>query len=367
MKHFYTLLTIVFVFFSVEGLAQATKPQEPQQPFNYKVEEVFFTNPEAKNIKLAGTLTLPKGNNNPTTVILIAGSGPQNRNSELLGHKPFLVISDYLTNNGIAVLRFDERGIAQSQGNHKTATTLDLASDVNAAVNYLLKRTDINTNKIGLVGHSEGGLIAPIVASQNKKVAFITLLAGPGVNGRKVLESQTEKIAELSGTTKEGIAFNKKLTTIAYNIIETEKDSTKIKPAITKGLQDYKTELEATKSPFAIYINNYLIKQLTNQITSPWMLQFLKLKPKQYLAQVNCPVLAINGTKDLQVLPDLNLNAIDHALKEAKNNNVTIKKLEGLNHLFQQSKTGLPQEYAQLDETFNPKALELIKNWIVLQ
>ncbi|WP_452221895.1 alpha/beta hydrolase family protein [Lacinutrix salivirga] len=367
MKPLYLIFTFCFLWFSTEGIAQNTKPQEPIPPFQYSSEEVNFKNIKADNITLSGTLTLPKNKKKPAVVVLIAGSGPQNRNSEILGHKPFLVISDYLTNNDIAVLRFDERGIEKSEGNHKTATTFDLASDVNAAVEYLKTRTDINTSKIGLIGHSEGGLIAPIVASKNKTVAFIVLLAGPGVNGQEVLQSQSKKIAELSGTTQEGIAFNNNLTSVAYEVIKTEKDTSKLKTNITKALENYKSELESENSPFAIYVNEFTIKQLTNQLTNPWMLSFLKIEPQHYLSQVKCPVLAINGTKDLQVLPDLNLNAIESALKKGNNNAITIIQLEGLNHLFQKSETGLPQEYAGLEDTFNIDALMVIKNWILEQ
>lgn len=212
-------IRLFFYFFTLIVISQNNRTQEPKTPFNYISEDVFFTNRTTDSVILAGTLTLPKSKKNPPVVILISGSGPQDRNEELMGHKPFLVLSDYLTNKGIAVLRYDDRGIGKSKGNFGTATTFDFASDVEAAIKYLKTRKDINHKKIGLVGHSEGGLIAPIVASQNKDVAFTILLAGTGVNGRKVLESQSWEMAKQMGATEETLNFNKAFTGVAYDVI----------------------------------------------------------------------------------------------------------------------------------------------------
>ena len=227
--------SILFLIFPLVINAQKNRPQDPKGPFNYSSEDIYFTNYKADSIKLAGTLTLPKNKTNSTVAILISGSGPQNRNEEVkqFNHRPFLVLSDYLTNNGIAVLRYDDRGIADSEGDFGKATTLDFASDVEAAIAYLKTRNDIDTLKIGLIGHSEGGLIAPIVASKNKAVAFAVLLAGTGVDGATVLESQSRKAAELAGVTKQQLDENEKLTTIIYGIIKTETDKTIIKSKIT--------------------------------------------------------------------------------------------------------------------------------------
>lgn len=342
------------------------RPQEPKTPFNYHSENVFFTNNKADNIKLAGTLTLPKNKKNPTVAILISGSGPQDRNSEIkqFNHKPFLVLSDYLTNNGIAVLRFDERGIAESEGDFSTATSFDFASDIESAIKYLKTRKDINTNKIGLIGHSEGGLIAPIVASKNKSVAFVVLLAGPGVNGRVVLESQSWEMGKTAGATDETLNFNKTLTSLAYNVLKTETESSKIKSEVKLAINKFKKELEEKSSPYAMYISDAMINQLSSQIASPWLSTFIITEPKNYLEKTNCPILALNGSKDLQVLPKLNLGGINKALKTANNKDVTIKELEDLNHLFQTAKTGSVQEYSQIEETFSLVALKEISNWI---
>ena len=364
MKYLNNLSVALFILFTSLTVAQTEKPQTPKAPFDYIIEDVTFINTAADSIVLAGTLTLPKAIVNPPVAILINGSGAHDRDCNIMGHKSFWVIADYLTNSGIAVLRYDERGTAQSQGDFSTATTFDLAKDVEAGINFLKSRTDIDASKIGLIGHSEGGLIAPIVASTNTNVAFIVMLAGTGVNGQEVLQSQSKKIAELQGTTKEGIAFNHQLTSIAYDALHSETEMDKQKAAITLALENYKKQLEADQSPFAVYVNNIVIKQLTSQLTNPWLYAFITLDPKAYLEKVTCPVLVLNGTKDVQVLPEINLPAIKKHLETAKNNDVTIHEIEGLNHLFQTAKTGNINEYAKIEETFSPVALKLISDWI---
>ncbi len=335
------------------------RPQEPKKPYPYKIEEVKFINKKATNITLSGTLTLPKNIEKPAIAILISGSGPQDRNEEILGHKPFLVISDYLTKNGIAVLRYDDRGVAQSEGTQKDATSADFATDVEAAISYLKTRTDIDTHKIGLIGHSEGGFIAPMVASKNKEIAFIVLLAGTGTDGAKVLRSQANKSFELAGVSKEHIDFNDNLSKEIYQFVKTEKNIEKLKEKITNYLNKAKKNAPKTLSK---ELTDTVIKQQVKTITSPWMRYFIKTNPEQFLNKVTCPVLALNGSKDFQVIADLNLNGIEKSL--IKTNDVTIEKLKGLNHLFQTCETGAFDEYANIEETFSPKALEIITNWI---
>tara|TARA_R110000868_G_scaffold95865_9_gene263523 strand:- start:175 stop:1275 length:1101 start_codon:yes stop_codon:yes gene_type:complete len=345
--------------------SQTNRPQDPKEPYNYISEEVYFINFEADSIKLAGTLTLPKNKKKPVVAILISGSGPQNRNSELapFNHRAFLVISDYLTNNGIAVLRYDDRGIAESEGDFGSATTLDLASDVDAAIAYLKTRNDIDTTKIGLIGHSEGGLIAPIVASKNDAVAFAVLLAGTGVNGATILETQSRRAAELAGAPKAMLDENEKLTTIIYGIIGSETDEEIIKTKITTALNDFKTNNPT--SPISAAITPTMIEQQLSMLKSKWLLNFIRLEPKEYLEKTTCPVLVLNGSKDFQVLPDINLEGIRNGLKKASNKDVTIMELEGLNHLFQTAETGSMQEYGEIEETFSPVALEIIRDWIL--
>lgn len=336
-----------------------TRPQDPKKSYNYKSEDVYFTNSKANNIKLVGTLTLPKNVKKPAVAILISGSGPQNRNSEIFNHRPFLVIADYLTNNGIAVLRFDDRGVAKSEGTQKGATSKDFATDVEAAVKYLKTRNDIDTKKIGLIGHSEGGLIASMVVSKNKDVVFVVLLASPGVDGGEVLRTQTKKALELAGSSQEHIDFNDKLSNEIYSLVKSISNVDNLKLEITNHL---KKASEIAPLSIATQLTDINIKNQVKTVTSPWMMYFIKTNPKQFLEKVTCPVLAINGAKDFQVIADLNLNGIKSAL--SKNKDVTIKKLEGLNHLFQTCETGAFNEYAQIEETFSPKALEIIKNWI---
>ncbi len=360
--YFKNIFFICFLF-TTTLFSQANRPQEPKEPFNYTSKAILFTNFKADSIKLAGTLSLPKGIKKPVVTILISGSGPQNRNQELAGHKPFLVLADYLTNNGIAVLRYDDRGTAESEGNFKNASSFDFATDVEAAITYLKTRGDIDTSKIGLIGHSEGGLIAPMVASRNKDVAFTVLLAGTGVNGAKVLETQSRRAAELAGIDSTVLDENQKLTTIILDIIRTNSDVEIIKGKITKGLNDFKTE--NPKSILAPAITPTLIKQQLSILESKWLLTFIRIEPKKYLEKTTCPVLALNGSKDFQVLPKINLEGIKNGLEIARNKDVTIKELEGLNHLFQTAETGSMQEYSKIEETFSPIALEIIKNWIL--
>ncbi|HUZ57372.1 MAG TPA: alpha/beta hydrolase [Hanamia sp.] len=336
------------------------RPQEPKKPFPYLSEDVTFEN-KKDNISLAGTLTLPNKEGVFTVVVLIAGSGPQDRNEEVFGHKPFLVLSDYLTRNGIAVLRYDKRGIGKSTGNYQIATTADFASDAESAVEYLKTRKEINKKEIGLIGHSEGGIIAPMVASENKSVAFIILLAGPGLNGEQLLLLQEQAIGKSSGMTdkdlKKLITENKNL----YDIIT----KVNIEEEMKKELSNY------IQSELPDSLNQDQKEQVVNQelkiLASPWYVYFLKTDPATYLKEVKCPVLALNGSKDLQVPPEQNISAIKQALADGGNKKVTTEILPGLNHLFQECKTGLPNEYATIEQTFSPTALLIIKNWILKQ
>jgi len=343
----------------IEAIKPKARPQDPKEPFNYIAEEITFVNKSANNIKLSGTLTIPNGIKNPPVAVLISGSGPQNRNEELLNHRPFLVLADYLSSNGIAVLRFDDRGVAKSEGVFKDATSADFATDVEAAVAYLQTRTDINTKKIGLIGHSEGGFIAPMVAAKNKKIAFIVSLAGTGVDGAEVLRTQANKAMELEGTAQDHINFNDKMTKYIYGLLKKEKNNAVLKQKMTAYLKNARNE--APKSIAAVLTDDGITKQIKT-ITSPWMSYFIKTDPKQFLCKVKCPVLAINGEKDFQVLPELNLNGFKNSLKKSKD--VTTLELKGLNHLFQTCKTGTFNEYAQIEETFSPKALKIIGDWI---
>jgi hypothetical protein len=338
------------------------RPQEPKPPFPYTSEDVTFTN-DKFNIKLAGTLTIPSGKGPFKAVIMITGSGAQNRNEELMGHKPFLVIADFLSRNGIAVLRYDDRGVGGSQGNYSEATSGDLATDAEAAFNFLKTNTKINQKEIGLMGHSEGGLIAPIVASTNPAVGFIVSLAGPGVTGQQIIIRQSQDIGRLSGekenVIKENTETNKKL----YAILRKEKDN---KKAEIKILALYKEILEKKKTSKEDTEKEVSRMKITfGANTYTWFRYFIMTDPTIFWKKVECPVLALNGEKDLQVSAKENLPAIEKALRSSGNESIKTVKLAGLNHLFQHCKTGLPAEYSSIEETFSPDALKIISDWIL--
>jgi pimeloyl-ACP methyl ester carboxylesterase len=334
------------------------RPQEPTRPYPYYSEDISFQNKKA-NVTLAGTLTLPKKEGIYPAVILITGSGAQNRNEEVFGHKPFLVIADYLTRNGIAVLRYDDRGFAQSTGNFSTATTFDFASDVESAISYLKTRKEINSKKIGLIGHSEGGTIAPIVAAaEPKDVDFIVLLAGPGLQGDKLMLLQKEKLEQAMHIDKQQIFKGQEIFKGAYDIIlHSDAADSNLKNKVGTYF----------KQSFGDKVPEEQISAITNQIVNPWMINFLKYNPIPTLEKVKCPVLALGGGKDLQVPPEENLIAIKTALEKGGNKNVTTKVFPNLNHLFQDCKTGLLSEYSEIEETFSPLALDEITKWIKKQ
>jgi pimeloyl-ACP methyl ester carboxylesterase len=337
------------------------RPQEPKPPFPYTSEEVTFTNSKF-DIKLAGTLTIPEGPGPFKTVVMISGSGAQNRNEELLGHKPFLIIADHLSRNGIAVLRYDDRGVGASQGIYSEATSADLATDGEAAVAFLRNNPKISQNAIGLMGHSEGGLIAPIIYATDPGVGFIVSLAGPGVTGEKIILRQSADISRASGvdekTIKESVETNKKL----FAILKKEKDN---KTAERKILTKYAEILEKQNTP-----EEDAEKAISNlglsfgAGTYTWLRYFLVTDPAVYWKKVKCPVLALNGEKDLQVASDENLQAIKKALKSSESQVKTVS-FPDLNHLFQHCKTGLPAEYSTIEETFSPEALKIITDWIL--
>jgi fermentation-respiration switch protein FrsA (DUF1100 family) len=325
------------------------RPQNPVKPYPYREEEVAYDNKSA-GITLSATLTLPSGSGPFPAVLLVSGSGPQDRDESLLGHRPFFVLADYLTRHGIAVLRADDRGVGKSKGNFAAATSVDFASDAEAGIAYLLSRAEVNKRKIGLVGHSEGGLIAPIVAARNSAVAFIVLMAGPGVPGDEILVAQSVLIAEASGVGRDQAEKNGAELRQTIAVVKREKDGAAVETKLR--------ELLAGRIP---------APQLDAQIralTAPWFRYFIEYDPAPTLRTVKCAVLAIAGEKDLQVPPKQNLAAIRTALQAGGNKDVEVEELPGLNHLFQTAKTGSPAEYGQIEETISPMALDRIARWI---
>ena len=347
--------------------AKATSPARPQDPtsFPYRQEEVSFTNPKAGNT-LAGTITMPSEGKAKRIVVFITGSGPQNRNEEVVqfNHRPFLVWSDWLTRNGIAVLRFDDRGVGASTGVFTTSTSADFADDVQAAVNYIQSRSDLKNLSIGLMGHSEGGMIAPMVACSNNAVKFIILLAGPGIPNSELMIQQTADQMRLSGASDSEIAtaarLNKKLyaTMGECKNLPEEELKTKLQKMMRNELNKLPAQERGEDSSDA------KLQEGVMKVCSPWYRYFITFDPADYLTRTQCPVLALNGTLDMQVSCAPNLKGINDCLQKAGNRNVQIAPLEGLNHLFQKATTGTVEEYGKITETVNPLALKTVTDWI---
>jgi uncharacterized protein len=346
----------------VDKLPTAKRPQEPKRPFPYREEEITYENKKAK-VKFAGTLTLPQGDGPFPAVVMITGSGPQDRDEEILGHKPFLVIADYLTRRGIAVVRVDDRGVGGSTGDNNTSTSADFAEDALCGVAFLKGRKEIDAKNIGLIGHSEGGLVGPLAASQSKDVAFVVMLAGPGLPGEQILIEQNKLILQSVGASKETIARQLKWLSIALPIIKEEADGKAAKKRVLEELAKWKeTADENEKKDVAEFVKP--LQGAVGQLTTKWFRFFLSYDPRPALRKVQCPVLALNGEKDLQVPCKANLAEISKALREGDNREFMIQELPDLNHLFQRCKTGGVQEYGAIEETIAPVVLETMADWI---
>jgi pimeloyl-ACP methyl ester carboxylesterase len=346
------------------NLSRIVRPQEPAKPYPYHEEEVTFENGE-DGITLAGTLTLPEKKGTFPAVVLISGSGAQNRDEELEGHKPFLVIADCLTRSGIAVLRFDDRGTAASTGDFKTATGFDFSKDVESAVRYLQTRKEINRKKIGLIGHSEGGSVAPMLASRSKDIAFIVLLAGTGVSGDRLLLSQQEALYTASGMSAAEWETIRTINAKAFEMVVQSTDPEQLKTDLTAYLKQILKD-HPDQKPQSMSEEQF-IQLSVNQMSNPWMTHFIKYNPVPALEKTKCPVLVLNGEKDLQVPAKENTEAIRSALIKGGNSQITVKTFPGLNHLFQECKTGLPSEYGTIEQTFSPVVLEEMQKWIDAQ
>jgi len=339
------------------------RPQMPKPPFPYKSEDVTYENKTGK-ARLAGTLTIPEGPGPFPAALLITGSGPQDRDETLMGHKPFWVLADDLTRRGIAVLRVDDRGVGKSTGDLANATSRDFAGDAKAGVAYLKTRKDINARKIGLIGHSEGGIVAPMVAVESKDVAFIVLLAGTWLDGEHILAMQARLMAAAAGAKPADLDRQAMLQAKMFAAIKANPDPKLAAPrlkALAKEILDGLSPEERTAMGQA----EAGAEAGLGMMNSPWFRYFLTYDPVPTLTKVRCPVLAINGEKDLQVPPKENLKAIGDALKKGGNARATTVEVPGVNHLFQRCKTGSPSEYAQIEETFAPAALKVVGEWVV--
>jgi hypothetical protein len=340
-----------------EAATEPKPPRRPQEeaiaatPIPYRSETAAFYNPAAPGVKLAGTLTLPKGQGSVPAVVLISGSGPNTRDEDLAGHKVFLVLADYLTRHGLAVLRYDKRGVGKSTGNYSAATSDDFASDTEAAIAYLRSRPEIDGSKLGVIGHSEGGLIAPLVAVKDPSLAFIVMMAGPGVPGRILLAKQRQLIARATGfSPQESDAIYARLRRV-FDGIANSNDAAEGQ-ARARAIEE-----SADPKPSKAEID-----LIAATAASPWLRRFLAYDPVPTLQKVRVPALVLNGALDLQVPSSLNLPPIRRAMKNDPD--LTVIELSGLNHLFQHATTGSPVEYESIEETLAPELLDTVSAWI---
>ncbi len=337
------------------GGEHRARPQEPKPPFPYLEEEVTYRNPNASGVELAGAFTAPRKETASPAVLLITGAGPQDRDDTIAGHKFFLVLADYLTRHDIAVLRVDRRGVGQSTGDFKYATTKDFASDAEAGVRYLMKRKEVDQRHIGLIGHGEGAIIAAMVASRmTQQIAFAVLLNGTAVSGDKVLLAQTARAEAAAGVPDEQIDADLRIGSGIYRLVEQGRSVAEIDQALSNVPENYKPFVEPWK-------------RQVPKLDSPWLHYFLLYNPTSALEEVKCPVLALFGEKDMTIDPEQNASAMKTAFSHARNREAKVKILPELNYLFQKANTGLGREYESIPETISPVALETIQAWIAKQ
>ena len=361
MLHFKIELCIVTRTVREEHMIQTNqkiRSQEPKPPFPYIVEEVSYGNSE---ISLSGTLTLPIATGPFPAVILIHGSSRLDRDETMLGHKPFLVLSDHFTRHGIAVLRFDKRGVGKSTGIYDTATTEDFCDDVVKGVEYLQSRPEIIREQIGLVGHSEGGIIAPMLAAKSDDLGFIVLMAGPGVNAVENFCEQGILLHRADGVDEEMIAIDAQVRKIGAEIVKKETNRDVAKEQINEVLAKLLSGLTEDQK---IWVKTHS-EELITRLNSPWGHFLFSYEPSITLRHITIPVLVLNGELDLVVTPKKNLPFIDEALKEAGNEEYTIIELPKLNHAFQTCMIGSWTEYEQIEETIAPSALNIMTDWIL--
>jgi uncharacterized protein len=331
------------------------RPQEPRGAPPYAEEQVRYEN-AAAHVRLAGTLTKPPGRGPHPAALLITGSGPHDRDETVAGHRPFLVLADYLTRRDIAVLRADDRGVGESTGDFAAAATDDFAADARAGFDFLRGRDDIDANRIGLIGHSDGAVIAPMLAAASADVAWIVMMAGPGVPGDRLLLAQADLIARAIGVPRRVRSSSRRLNQAIYAVVMGEPDDAAAQRKIAQVLEEHRGSLpDATLAAAEAQVA---------RVTSPWFRSFLAHDPRPTLRRVKVPVLAVNGELDLQVPPRQNLPAIAAALEAGGNRDYAVVKLPRLNHLFQTARTGSPVEYETITETFAATALHVIGDWI---
>ena len=343
------------------------RPQTPRALFPYKSEDIVYQDPQGER-QYGATITIPQGSGPFPAVVLITGSGAQNRDEELLGHKPFAVIADALTRNGFVVLRVDDRGVGKTSGPFRGSTSADFAKDVNISLDYLLKRPEVDKKKLGLLGHSEGGMIAPMVAAKRNDIDFIVLLAGPGVKITQLMAEQNAAIARLSGLGEPAIqAYISMYSTLTKEILSTPDSASAVSKAretVGKWIAKTDTALLNQLQVDTTAGGEAIALAMAAQLSDKWFRYFMAFDPAPYLEALRCKVLALNGTKDVQVIASSNLAGINAALKKSRSKAYSVKEMPGLNHLFQECRECTPAEYPQLEETFSPAALKEINNWL---
>lgn len=342
-------------------LMTPARPQNPEPPFPYAIKEVEIDNPAAPGVKLAGTLTIPEGAGPHPAVVMISGSGLQDRDETIAEHKPFWIIADHLSRQGIAVLRYDDRGFAKSTGDGKTATLVDFASDAYAAASWLAEQDGIDGHQVGLIGHSEGGVIAPLVASEHPDdIDFLVLLAGTGVPGSDIVVHQLGLIMRASGAATDTVTRQQEDARALHRAL-LDAAPAEAKAAVEGELRAQIERLSADEQK-ALGDVEAAVEQQVEMLTSPWFRHFLAYDPIPALKKVKVPVLILAGDKDLQVDPEQNLAPMKAALK--KNRAVEVVRFPGLNHLFQPANKGTPDEYGVIEQTIAPDVLERLATWL---
>lgn len=351
MRPGFDTVTVTFERLS-ETVEAPNRPQTPQAPFPYTIEEVRIDNPDAEGVTLAGSLTVPEGDGPFPGVVLISGSGPQDRDETVWTHQPFKVLSDHLTRQGVAVLRYDDRGFAESTGDFASATSYDFASDAAAVAEWMRHHPMINA--VGLAGHSEGGLIAPIVAAEHSDTAFIILLAGPGTPGHRFIIDQIVANSDAMGVdpaeTRARVAVMETLVDAARHARDRETAETALDGLLT---EEALAILQVPADKKTTFINS---------MSRDWYRTLVNHDPADWFAEVNQPVLALQGTLDLQIVAEPNVAGLETLLADKPDAQIVL--LEGRNHLFQNGQTGQMTEYAQIEETFDPEVMALIADWI---
>lgn len=353
----------------VNEVSALIRPQTPHPPFSYISEDVEYDNAD-NTLHYGATITIPKGKGSFPALLLITGSGAQNRDEEIMEHKPFAIIADHLTKKGYIVLRVDDRGTGKTSGDFAKATSADFAKDVNTSLNYLKKRKEVDQKHVGMIGHSEGGMIAPMVAAQRNDINFIIMLAGPGEKISKLMEDQNAAIMLSSGMPKDVVeSFIKLYHKIIPAVVEA-KNIEEAKINLYKELESWKkitpkNTIVATTGITDESKQNQFINIFAASLSTPWFKYFLQFDPQPYIKRLHCRVLALNGDKDLQVISKPNLAAIKAALAKSKSPGYAVKEMPGLNHLFQHCKKCTVNEYGELEETFSAEVLKIMSDWLL--